>query len=379
MAVYRLTDHSIEALSPTSFIERGIRERADLQRLLKANIAVVADDVLIIAEEFAEWDDSKRRIDLLAIDHDANLVVIELKRDDEGGHMELQAIRYAAMVSSMTFDRATEVYQRFLHDHKDKGQDARSRLLEFLGWDEPREEEFGRDVRVILVAADFSKELTTAVLWLNDRDLDIRCVRLKPYVLGSEMLIDAQQVVPLPEAQEYQVRVREKAISRRESIRQGGDPTGYWFMNTGDGSNEGRSWEDCKKYGFMIAGGGQPWIDAVRKLKVGDKFFAYLSGQGYVGFGEVVAEAVPQKYFVPPGQSKKLIDLPLTAKLQRDRLNDPERCDWCAAVRWVRTLDRSAGVLRNRARRSTVEQIKKPDLVADLLRHFAPQTEGQPN
>jgi hypothetical protein len=374
MPVFRLTDRSIEALPPTSFMERGVRERTDLQRLLKANIAVVADGVLIIAEEFAEWDDSKRRIDLLAVDHDANLVVIELKRDDEGAHMELQAIRYAAMVSSMTFDRAAEVYQSFLND---RGQDARAKLLAFLGWDDPREEEFGRDVRIILVAADFSKELTTAVLWLNDRDLDIRCVRLKPYMLGSEVVIDAQQVVPLPEAQEYQIRVREKAISRREAVRQGGEPTGYWFMNTGDGSNEGRAWEDCKKYGFMIAGGGQPWIDAIRKLKVGDKFFAYLSGQGYVGLGEVVAEAIPQKDFVPPGQAKRLIDLPLTAKLQRDRLEDPDRCDWCAAVRWVRAFDRAQGVLRNRARRSTVEQIKKPDLVADLLRHFAPPNDGQ--
>jgi RecB family endonuclease NucS len=103
--------------------------------LLKANIAVVAEDVLIISEEFAEWDDSKRRIDLLGVDQDAKLVVIELKRDDEGGHMELQAIRYAAMVSSMTFDRAAEVFQSFL-DSQERGQNARGKLLEFLGWNE---------------------------------------------------------------------------------------------------------------------------------------------------------------------------------------------------------------------------------------------------
>lgn len=369
MPVFRLTSQSIEPLPATSFAANGVRERADLQRLLRANIAVVADDVLVIAEEFAEWDDSKRRIDLLALDHDANLVVIELKRDDEGGHMELQAIRYAAMVSSMTFERAAEVFQAFL-DSREPDRDARGKLLEFLGWDEPREEEFGRDVRIILVAADFSKEVTTAVLWLNERDLDIRCVRLKPYVLGSEVVIDAQQVVPLPEAEEYQVRVREKAISRREAVRQGGEPTGYWFMNTGDGSSEGRAWEDCRKYGFMIAGGGGPWIDAIRKLKTGDKLFAYLSGHGYVGLGEVTHEAVPQKDFVPPGQPKRLVDLPLTAKLQRDRMNDAERCDWCAGVRWIHAVARNDAVLKSRARRSTLEQIKKPALVAELLKHF---------
>jgi RecB family endonuclease NucS len=85
-----------------------------LQRLLKDNIAVVAPGVLVISEEFGEWDDSKRRIDLPGIDQDAKLVVSELKRDEDGGHMELQAIRYAAMVSRMTFQRAVKTYQHFL-------------------------------------------------------------------------------------------------------------------------------------------------------------------------------------------------------------------------------------------------------------------------
>ncbi len=53
---------------------------------------MIAPDLLVVSEEFGEWDDSRRRIDLLAIDRDANLVVIELKRTEDGGHMELQAI-----------------------------------------------------------------------------------------------------------------------------------------------------------------------------------------------------------------------------------------------------------------------------------------------
>ncbi len=96
---YEITKDSILSLNQTTFAAHDISERADLQRLLKSHIDVIAPDTLIIAEEFCDWQDSKRRIDLIGIDRQANLVVIELKRTEDGGHMELQAIRYAAMIS----------------------------------------------------------------------------------------------------------------------------------------------------------------------------------------------------------------------------------------------------------------------------------------
>jgi len=126
------------------------------------------------------FEEAKRRIDLLGIDTDANLVVIELKRTEDGGHMELQAIRYAAMISAMTFSKAVEVYGRYL-ERNNSTDDAETALLQFLNWDVANEDTFGRDVRIVLVSAEFSKEITTSVLWLNAHALDIRCVRLRPY------------------------------------------------------------------------------------------------------------------------------------------------------------------------------------------------------
>ena len=228
MPVYKISPDKFEALPETSFPDRGIKERSDLQRLLRSNVGVVAPDVLVIAEEFAEWDDSKRRIDLLGVDNTANLVVIELKRDDDGGHMELQAIRYAAMVSTMTFARAVESFQDYL-DKATIGCDARKMMLEFLGWNEPREDDFASDVRIILVAAEFSKELTTAVMWLNERDLDIRCVRLKPYANGVQTIVDVQQVVPLPEAEERMIQIKQKGQAQRnEKTERHNERKAFW-------------------------------------------------------------------------------------------------------------------------------------------------------
>lgn len=226
MPVYRLRANTIDTLPEATFAEIGIHERADLQRLLRAQIEVIAPDTLVITEEFGEWEDSKRRIDLLALDKDANLVVIELKRTEDGGHMDLQAIRYAAMVSAMTFSQVVESHQRFLDKHTISGN-AQERILAHLGWEEPLEDEFAQDVRIVLASAEFSKEMMTAVIWLNQRDLDITCMRLKPYRDGDGVLLDVQQIIPLPEAEDYRVRLRAKQDSERQSRRSQRDLTRY--------------------------------------------------------------------------------------------------------------------------------------------------------
>lgn len=114
MPLYELTHDALTPLLPTTMVQQDFKERADLQRLLKAKIEIIDKDLLVLAEEFSQWEDSNRRIDLLALDKQANLVVIELKRTDDGGFMDLQAIRYAAMVRAMTFQQAVYEYAKFL-------------------------------------------------------------------------------------------------------------------------------------------------------------------------------------------------------------------------------------------------------------------------
>jgi hypothetical protein len=232
VALYELTKIAINALDQTTFAMQDINERFDLQRLLRQNIEVIASDTLVIAEEFCEWDESKRRVDLLGVDRDANLVVIELKRTEDGGHMELQAIRYAAMVSAMSFSKAVEAYSRYLERHELK-DDAETALLQFLNWDAANEETFGQDVRIVLVSAEFSKEITTSVLWLNEHAVDIRCVRLRPYALENRVLLDVQQVIPLPEADSYTVQLKKKAEENRQAKRFEFDFSKYDLMVDG--------------------------------------------------------------------------------------------------------------------------------------------------
>lgn len=214
MPLYELTKDAIKPVETIRFAEAGLRERGDLQRVLREKIEVVCPDTLVVSEEFGQWEDSRRRIDLLGVDQNANLVVIELKRTEDGGHMDLQAVRYAAMISTLTFERVVEIFAEHLAQMGNSG-DARSMLLDHLNWESPEDGEFAPSVRIVLASADFSKELTTAVLWLNEQGLDVRCVRMTPYRLKDALLVDVQQVVPLPEAIEYTVQIRAK---RQEAL-----------------------------------------------------------------------------------------------------------------------------------------------------------------
>ena len=124
--------------------------------------------------------------------------------------MDLQAIRYAAMVAHMTFAQAVDAHERYLARRGIEGG-AEARILEHLGADDGAEPEIASArPRILLAARDFPRELTTAVLWLRDSGLDVRCVRLLPYRVGGALLLDAAQIIPLPEAEDYLVRIRSR-------------------------------------------------------------------------------------------------------------------------------------------------------------------------
>lgn len=235
MPLYEVTATGLEKQNVATFQLLGMQERAHIQALLRDDISGIGDDLLVLAEEFGEWHDARRRIDLLAIDRTARLVVIELKRTEDGGHMELQAIRYAAMVSSMGFDEVLRTFtaHRAKHPASD-GADPRTELLSFLGADDDEDPVVSSDVRIVLVSADFGREITTAVLWLNGFDgMDIRCVRLIPYDVDGKVLVDIQQVLPLPEAADYQVKLRRKDAARERARSDGRDFTRYHVIVEG--------------------------------------------------------------------------------------------------------------------------------------------------
>ncbi|EDX71612.1 hypothetical protein MC7420_5237 [Coleofasciculus chthonoplastes PCC 7420] len=212
----------LQKLKPTDFESEKFLERQHLQPLLRDKTEAIDSGIFIISEEFSNWEDSKRRIDLLGLDEEGNLVVIELKRVQEGAHMELQALRYAAMVSAMDFEAVIDAHEQFLTKLGRDSKNARSEIRKFLELEDSEDGLISNNPRIILIAPSFSQEITTTVLWLNGQGIDIRCMEVILYDIKDSKFLNVEQIIPLPSAADYQIKIREKTNQavREVSTRQ---------------------------------------------------------------------------------------------------------------------------------------------------------------
>ncbi|WP_433826429.1 hypothetical protein ACQP2E_30710 [Actinoplanes sp. CA-015351] len=309
MPLYEMTSNVLEPVPATTFAAEQVLERADLQRLLRSRIDMIVEGVLVVAEEFGAFTDARRRVDLLGVDRSGRLVVIELKRTNDGGHLELQALRYAAMVSVMTFDDLVEHHEHYLAQVEPEAVDeARARLAEFLEDAGGEDTVLSREVRLVLVAGGFDREITTTVLWLTDvYGLDIRCVKLTPYKVAERLLLDVQQIIPLPEAGELTIQIRRKQTQARAVSSDGRDWTQYEIVTP-----EGRSGPLRKRWAVLtMATALHKAGVTAHQLTTAIPRSRFLPVEGVLS-GEELAKAFLATY---PGSTKRLgrwfLDAPL--------------------------------------------------------------------
>ena len=162
-----------------TFKSLNLKERQDLQEWIANDPSSLGEDLLIIQKEFAGFADTKERLDLLALDKNGNLVVIENKLDDSGKDVTWQALKYASYCSSLNKQDIINIYQAYLGS---RGNAVES-LCEFYDGREIDDIELNKGTtgqRVFLVAANFHKEFTSTVLWLQNFNLRITCFKVTP-------------------------------------------------------------------------------------------------------------------------------------------------------------------------------------------------------
>lgn len=113
-----------------------------------------------------------------------------------------------------------EIYQKYL-DRWFNGENAVPNLCEFLNVEDLDDTVLNasNEQRLILVAANFRKEVTATVLWLIGHGVRAQCFRVAPYSFGEELLIDLQQIIPTPEAADYMIGMANKESEEKSSQR----------------------------------------------------------------------------------------------------------------------------------------------------------------
>lgn len=217
---YNKKNKQLSHLEETDFASHKIMERQDIEKWVEDNPDILGEELLIITTEYDKFDKTKERLDLLALDKNGKLVIVELKRDDSGKYVELQAIKYAAYCSTLTLDQITASRKEYLSKKKGTMSDDKTKeeIIDFIGMDEF--EEIDDRPRIILVSKEFRTEVTASVLWLRKFGVDISCIKLTPYKIDDENIgLVTTKIIPLPEAEAYLIQVEKKEGKERGLTR----------------------------------------------------------------------------------------------------------------------------------------------------------------
>lgn len=211
MFVVNKDKNRITQIKSCSFSELGFKEREHLQEWLEHNPDAFGEDLLFIQKEFDGFDDTRERLDLLAIDKQGNLVIIENKLDDSGRNVTWQVLKYASYCSSLSKQQIKDIYQAYLV-RNGSSENSEQNISEFLNAEDFGEIQLNQNQRIILVSGNYRKEVTSTVMWLLTKyNLKIQCFKATPYSFDDQIFLDIKQIIPVKEAEEYTIRMAEKA------------------------------------------------------------------------------------------------------------------------------------------------------------------------
>lgn len=257
----------VESLDQSTFRELGFRERENLQEWICHNPEMFGENLLIIQKEFDGFNETRERLDLLALDEDGNLVIIENKLDDTGRDVVWQALKYASYCSTLTKDEIIRIFQDYL-DKYQPGNKAEDILQDFF--DSELKEiilNSGLSQRIFFVANEYRKEVTSTALWLINNGLQIQCFKVTPFSYGAENFLNMEQIIPSPESKDFMISMADKEISEKSTKADARDlhvqRSNYWALCL-----EGFRNSDCRlfdnvsptKDNWLNAGSGVSYV-----------------------------------------------------------------------------------------------------------------------
>jgi hypothetical protein len=312
MTLWRVVDSRLEMIAPAH-----LEQERRLEDWIAKDPSILELDIAIIGRQVQT--DFRGRIDLLALDRNANCVILELKRGRTPREVVAQLLDYGAWVKDLGYSELDQIAQRCM------SKTIRSIFHDAFGETIPETVNASHNLIVVASALDDSSERIISYL-SEEYDVSINAVFFTFFrennaeFLGRAWLRDPIETI------------------ERSEARKRAPWSGYWFVNVGEG--EYRNWDDNRQYGYISAGQGEKYSRPLRHLQVGDKIFAYMKSFGYVGYGEVAKGAVAIGDFVVDEYGKALLELTLRAPRAAENKDSPEKAEWAVGVRWVNEVPR---------------------------------------
>jgi hypothetical protein len=232
---------------------------------------VFGEELLVISEQVRTRQ--KKRADLIAVDKSANGVVIEIKRHEGQLGDDTQALQYLAEFSA-------HKGIGFLNQITGDARKWKEQVLAFLEG-EADIEKLNQFTRLILLARDFDESLFAMGEWLSSVGVAFRCIAYTPFVVSGRRFLSFSVAFDRSPRPLYRLIFPKPRQER-----------GYYWHNIGEPSD---AWWNYLKRARQIPASWQnkPGDKGERLLRSyvkGDVVFAYASGYGAIGWGEVSRE-----------------------------------------------------------------------------------------
>ena len=302
----------------------GLDQEITLENALKADLGIVDADLMTLATQVQT--DHGKRIDILAMDRQGDLVILELKRNMTPREVVTQTLDYAAWVKTLSTEQVEDIY-RAAHE----GAELRAGYADAFGTPDQYPDAINVKQRMIIVASSLDAITERIVAYLSEFGVPVNAVFFRAFKQGdTEYLARTWLIDP------------NTAEQRAESKTEPGAPKAPWngldyYVSFGE--DQWRNWEDARQYGFVSAGKGKWYSNSLKSLKPGDRISVHIPQQGYVGVGEVTATAVPARdaKLMVNGQETAFKDLAFRADTLHDESND-DQCEWVVGVKWLEHL-----------------------------------------
>jgi hypothetical protein len=129
---------------------------------------------------------------------------------------------------------------------------------------------------------------------------------------------------------------------------------GIYYYNVGEGPH--RNWNDYYKYGFISAGQGSRWREAMLGFYPSDIVVAYLKRRGFVGIGRIQTKAKMIREVIIQG--KPLLSLPLKCEHMDENCDNPIRSEYVCKIKWLRKLKREDAKWKSNANLYTTQLVR---------------------